>query len=261
MSIEKMNDLCSMTIAGLDPSGGAGIIADCKTFHAHGIYATCVVTAITAQNPYNVSNIGKTDLKLLEDEIDEILNVYPVEFVKTGVLYSGDIVKLVSKKIKEYQLKAVVDPVMISESGRNLTGESYVEYLKKYLLKNSYIITPNVHEAEIISDSSITNQEDMINVAEKLSKRCNVVITGGHMQGNDILSYNDKIYEIKGKMIDSDNTHGTGCTYSSAVTSRLVQGYNIIDSCKMSNMFVQKCIINGFNKTPYQFWEQIPFRG
>ena len=170
MSIEKMNKKCSMTIAGLDPSGGAGIIADCKTFHAHGIYATCVVTAVTAQNPYCVTGIGGVDLDLIESEIDEILSVYPIRYIKTGMLYSGDIIKLVSRKIKEYDLRAVVDPVMVSESGGDLTGKSFIEYMNKYLVKNSFIITPNIHEAEKLSNKTITSEEDMISVAEKLSK-------------------------------------------------------------------------------------------
>ena len=221
MSIEKMNKKCSMTIAGLDPSGGAGIIADCKTFHAHGIYATCVVTAVTAQNPYCVTGIGG-DLDLIESEIDEILSVYPIRYIKTGMLYSGDIIKLVSRKIKEYDLRAVVDPVMVSESGGDLTGKSFIEYMNKYLVKNSFIITPNIHEAEKLSNKTITSEQDMISVAE-------------------------------------DNTHGTVCIYSSAITSRLIEGYNLYESCKKSNEFIRNSIKYGFNKTPYQFWKNIEF--
>ena len=247
---EKMINDCSMTIAGLDPSGGAGIIADCKTFHAHAVYATCVTTAITAQNPYNVSQIEALTPSIISEEIDLIMDVYPIEYIKTGMLYSSDIIQVVSKKIKEYDLKAVVDPVMISESGKSLLNNDYVESFKKNLLEKAYIITPNIHEAEILSDKTIEDEEDMIEVAESLSKYTNIVITGGHMQGNDILSFDDKIHKINGKLIDTDNTHGTGCTYSSAITS-------IIDSCKNSNEFIQKCIKNGFNKTPYQFWDKI----
>ncbi|WP_455645880.1 bifunctional hydroxymethylpyrimidine kinase/phosphomethylpyrimidine kinase [Methanosphaera sp.] len=259
MSTEKMNDKCSMSIAGLDPSGGAGIIADCKTFHAHGIYATCVVTAITAQNPFSVTGIQKIDLSIIDEEINQILDVYPVEYMKTGMLYSGDIVKLVSKKIKEYQLKAIVDPVMISESGKNLTHDTYVDSFRKYLLENAYLITPNIHEAEEISKTKITTEEDMINVAEKLSKGNSTVITGGHMQGNDILYSDDEIYKINGELIPTDNTHGTGCTYSSAVACNLIKGYSLKKSCENSNKFIKNSIIHGFNKTPYQFWDNIKF--
>lgn len=260
MYTEKMNKMCSMTIAGLDSCGGAGIIADCKTFHAHSIYATVVATTITAQNPYSVTGIEKVSLDLIDKQINEILDVFPIEYIKVGLLYTGEIVKLVSDKIKEYQLKAIVDPVMISESGSNLIDETYVDCFKKYLLKKSYIITPNIHEAEILSNKKITNQNDMNKICKELSYDNSVVITGGHMHGNDILYTNDKIYEIKGSLIPSNNTHGTGCTYSSAITSRLIQGYSLPDSCKLSNEFIRNSIIEGFNKTPYQFWEKIKFK-
>ncbi len=253
---EKMKSNCSLSIAGLDPSGGAGILADCKTFHAHGIYATCVVTCITAQNPFGVINIQEIDLKVIEDEIDQILDVYPIKYIKTGMLYSEDIIKLVSRKISEYDISAVVDPVMISESGSELAKDEYPEYIKKYLLKKSYLITPNIHEAEKLSGKSITNEEDMKEVAEYLSYDNNVVITGGHLKGNDILCFEDKIYEIKGNMIPSNNTHGTGCTYSSAVTSNLIKGENIVESCQKSNQFIQKAIKNGYNYAPNQFYEK-----
>ena len=252
---EMLNDNCCLSIAGLDPSGGAGILADCKTFHAYGLYACCVVTAITAQNPFEVNNIQAIDSSVIEDEIDTVLDVYPLEYIKTGMLYSKDIVKIVAGKIKEYQLKAVVDPVMISESGSNLTEDNFSSFLNKYLIKNAYIITPNIHEAEQLSNIKISNEEDMIKVAEKLSSTSNVVITGGHLNGNDILCCEDEIHQIMGNMIDSDNTHGTGCTYSSSVASCLIKGDNLKTSCIKSNEFIQKAIKAGYNKTPNQFFK------
>lgn len=253
-----MNENCSMSIAGLDASGGAGILADCKTFHSYGIYATCVVTAITAQNPFEVNNIQEVDIKVIEDEIDTILDVYPIKYIKTGMLYSKDIVKLVASKIKEYQLKAVVDPVMISESGKNLTQNNFADYLNKYLVKKSYIITPNIHEAEELSGIKINNEEDMKDVAYKLSYDNNVIITGGHLKGNDILCFDDKIHTIEGQLIDTDNTHGTGCTFSTALTSNLIRGYDILQSCVNSNRYIQDAIKNGYNKTPNQFFNYNP---
>ncbi|WP_323736881.1 bifunctional hydroxymethylpyrimidine kinase/phosphomethylpyrimidine kinase [Methanosphaera sp. ISO3-F5] len=252
----EMRDNCSLSIAGLDPSGGAGILADCKTFHAHGIYANCVVTCITAQNPFGVINIQEVDLDVLCDEIDQVLSVYPIEYIKTGMLYSSEIIKLVSGKIREYGVKAVVDPVMISESGSDLTKLDYPECLKKDLLKESYLITPNIHEAEQLSGKQISNEEDMKSVAEYLGKKTNVVITGGHLNGNDILYYEDEIHNIEGKLIPSKNTHGTGCTYSTAITSNLIKKYDIIESCKKSNNFIQEAIKNGYNYTPNQFYKK-----
>ncbi|HIH36137.1 MAG TPA: bifunctional hydroxymethylpyrimidine kinase/phosphomethylpyrimidine kinase [Methanosphaera sp.] len=252
---EKMKDNCSMSIAGLDPSGGAGIIADCKTFHAHNVYANCVVTCVTAQNPFGVINIQELDLKVIEDEINQILDVYPIEFFKTGMLYSKDIVKLVSKKISEYNLKAVVDPVMISESGSDLTKDDFHKYLKKHILEKSYLITPNIHEAEKLSDMKISNEEDMKKVAKFLSYDNSVVITGGHLNGNDILVENDEVHTIQGKLIKSNNTHGTGCTHSAAITSNLINGETLLDSCKKSNIFLQNAIKYGYNYAPNQFYK------
>lgn len=251
---EKMKDNCSMSIAGLDPSGGAGIIADCKTFHAHNVYANCVVTCVTAQNPFGVINIQELDLKVIEDEINQILDVYPIEYFKTGMLYSKNIVKLVSRKISEYDLKAVVDPVMISESGSDLTTDDFHKHLKKYILKKSYLITPNIHEAEKLSDKKINNEEDMKEVAELLSYDNNVVITGGHLNGNDILVDNGEVHCIEGKLIESNNTHGTGCTHSAAITSNLINGETLLDSCKKSNEFLQNAIRYGYNYAPNQFY-------
>lgn len=245
-----------MSIAGLDPSGGAGILADCKTFSSLGVYATCVVTAVTSQNPFDVRSIQAIDTHIIEDEIDCIMDSYPIEFIKTGMLYNEDIIRLVSRKIREYQLKAVVDPVMISESGKDLTSSNFAECLNKYLVKNSYIITPNIHEAEKLSDMKINNEEDMKEVAYKLSYDNNVVITGGHLKGNDVLCCDDNIHLISGSLIDSDNTHGTGCTYSSALASHLICGNSLVDSCIKSNEYIQKAIKEGYNNTPNQFFKK-----
>ena len=256
MSKEKMKSNCSLSVAGLDPSGGAGIIADCKTFHAHGVYANCVVTCITAQNPFGVVNIQEIDLDVIEDELNQILEVYPITYFKTGMLYSEEIIKLVSRKIEEYNIKAVVDPVMISESGSDLTSEGFPKFIRKHLLKKSFLITPNIHEAEQLSGKKINDEEDMKKVAELLSYNNNVVITGGHLNGNDILYHDGNIHKIKGKLIPSNNTHGTGCTYSAAITSNLINGENIINACKKSNDFIQEAIKNGYNYTPNQFFKK-----
>ena len=253
---EKMKSNCSLSIAGLDPSGGAGILADAKTFHAHDIYANCVVTCITAQNPFSVINIHELDLKVIEDEINQILDVYPIKFIKTGMLYSERIVKLVSRKIIEYNLCAVVDPVMISESGYNLGSENFPNILNKHLIKKSYIITPNIHEAELLSGKKIADEEDMKNVAEYLSNSNYTVITGGHLNGNDILCYEDNIHSIKGNLIPSNNTHGTGCSYSAAIASNLIKNEDIVSACKNSNIFIQNAIREGYNYTPNQFYKK-----
>lgn len=244
---------CSMTIAGLDPSGGAGLLADLKTFHAHNIYATCVCSILTAQNPFKVTNIKKVDTSFIADEIDTIMQVYPIEYIKTGVLYSNEIIKTVNQKVSEYNLKVIVDPVMISESGCDLSGNNFADNLKENLLKNTYLTTPNIHEAEQLTGIRINCEDDMIKAALKLNKYTNCVITGGHLHGNDILCQDGEITKIKGHIIESDNTHGTGCNYSAAITSNLIHGKSLYNSCEDANKYIQKTIKNGFYNTPYQF--------
>ncbi|WP_304125663.1 bifunctional hydroxymethylpyrimidine kinase/phosphomethylpyrimidine kinase [Methanosphaera cuniculi] len=244
---------CSMTIAGLDPSAGAGLLADLKTFQAHNIYATCVCSTLTAQNPFEVKNVKKVDPSFIADEIDMIMDVYPIKYIKTGVLYANDIIKMVNKKVVEYDLSVIVDPVMISESGCDLSGDNFADNLKENLLKNAYLTTPNIHEAEQLTNMKIETEDDMINAALKLNKYCNCVITGGHLYGNDILCVDGEITKIKGNMIKSDNTHGTGCNYSAAITSNLIHKKSLKQSCHDANKYIQKSIMNGFYNTPYQF--------
>ena len=137
-----------MSIAGVDPSAGAGVYADLKTFQALGVYGTGIVTALTAQNPYKFFSIKPISPAYIEEQIDSVMDSYEVEFIKTGMLYSPEIIRLVSEKIKEYDLKAVVDPVMVATSGGDLTKEDLAVALNKYLLPKSILTTPNISEAE-----------------------------------------------------------------------------------------------------------------
>ena len=149
-----------MSIAGVDPSGGAGVFADLKTFQAIGVYGTGIVTALTAQNPYEFFSTLPVSEEYIEEQIDSVLDAYEVEFVKTGMLYSPEIIKLVAKKIDEYNLKAVVDPVMVATSGGDLTKEDIAKAMNKYLLPNAILTTPNIAEAEKLTDFEINSKED-----------------------------------------------------------------------------------------------------
>ena len=144
-----------MSIAGVDPSGGAGVFADLKTFQAIGVYGTGIVTALTAQNPYKFFSTLPVSPEYIEDQIDSVMDSYSVEYIKTGMLYSPEIIRLVSKKIREYDLKAVVDPVMVATSGGDLTKEDIAKALNRYLLPNSVLTTPNVAEAEKLTGLTI----------------------------------------------------------------------------------------------------------
>ena len=151
-----------MSIAGVDPSGGAGVFADLKTFQAIGVYGCGIVTALTAQNPYKFFSTMPVSPEYIEEQIDSVMDSYEVEFIKTGMLYSPEIIELVSKKVKEYHLKAVVDPVMVATSGGDLTKEDIADAFNKYLLPQSILTTPNVSEAEKLSGIDINTKEDAI---------------------------------------------------------------------------------------------------
>ncbi|MDP3623393.1 MAG: bifunctional hydroxymethylpyrimidine kinase/phosphomethylpyrimidine kinase, partial [Methanobacteriaceae archaeon] len=215
--------MIAISIAGFDPSGGAGILSDLKTFSALGVYGTGVITALTAQNVQRVSSILPIESDFIEEQIDLILEDLPVIYGKTGMLYSKEIIKSVSKKISEYDLKIVVDPVMVAGSGGSLSKEGMASAIKKYLLKEALIVTPNVFEAELLSGINIETQEDAIDAAHKIGKICDVVVTGGHLDGDNIL-YNGQISVISGELIESNNTHGSGCSFSAAIAAYMSKG-------------------------------------
>ena len=236
-----------MSIAGLDPSGGAGLLADIKTFQAIGVYGTGIVTALTAQNPYRFFSIKAVDADYIGEEIDSVLDSYEIEFIKTGMLYSPQIIKLVSKKIKEYDLKAVVDPVMIATSGGDLTKEDIADALNRYLLPQAILTTPNISEAERLTGLKINSKEDAFKASEKI--RCDNIITGGHLDGINTININGEISFKKQELIKSDNLHGTGCNLSSAIVAYLSKNNDLYTSILKSLDYVYEGIKNGDNGT------------
>lgn len=232
-----------MSIAGVDPSGGAGIFADLKTFQAIGVYGTGIVTALTSQNPYEFFSTQPVSPEYIEEQIDSVMDAYNVEFVKTGMLYSPEIIKLVAEKVKEYDLKAVVDPVMVATSGGNLTKEDIADAFNKYLLPKSILTTPNVSEAEKLSGININNKEDAIKATELID--CNCFITGGHLDGINVINVNNEITVKKQDLIETENLHGSGCNLSSAITAYLAKENSLIDSCFKAMDYVYDGIKNG----------------
>ena len=232
-----------MSIAGVDPSGGAGIFADLKTFQAIGAYGTGIVTALTSQNPYEFFSTQPVSPEYIEEQIDSVMDAYDVEFVKTGMLYSPEIIKLVAEKIREYDLKAVVDPVMVATSGGNLTKEDIADAFNKYLLPKSILTTPNVSEAEKLSGININNKEDAIKATELID--CNCFITGGHLDGINVININNEITVKKQDLIETENLHGSGCNLSSAITAYLAKENSLMDSCFKAMDYVYNGIKNG----------------
>ena len=232
-----------MSIAGVDPSGGAGVFADLKTFQAIGVYGCGIVTALTAQNPFKFFSTQPISPEYIEEEIDSVLDSYEIEFIKTGMLYSPDIIKLVSKKIKEYDLKVVVDPVMVATSGGDLTKEDIAIALNKYLLPKAILTTPNIAEAEKLTNFEIKTKEDAIKASKKI--KCDNIITGGHLDGINTINIDNNITIKKQELIKTENLHGTGCNLSSAIVAYLAKGNELENSILKSLDYVYEGIKNG----------------
>ena len=238
-----------MSIAGVDPSGGAGIFADIKTFQALGVYGTGIVTALTAQNPQKMYSLKAIETSYVEEQIDAVLDTYNVEYIKTGMLYSTDIIKSVSKKIREYNLKAVVDPVMVATSGGELAKNDLSQNLLKYLLPKAILTTPNVSEAEKLTNIKITNEEEAKKACEKLGKTCNNIITGGHLNGINTINIDGTTSIFKQKLLKTDNLHGSGCNFSAAIVSYLSQENDLKTSILKASDYTYESIKNGKYET------------
>ena len=232
-----------MSIAGVDPSGGAGVLTDIKAFQAIGVYGTGVVTALTAQNPYKFFSTMPIPEEYVEEQIDSVLDAYEVEFIKTGMLYSPEIIKMVSKKIEQYDLKAVVDPVMVATSGGDLTREDLAKAMNKYLLPKSILTTPNISEAEKLTNSKISSKEDAIKASELIG--CDNIITGGHLDGINTINIDGDVSIIKQELIKTDNLHGTGCNLSAAITAFLAKNNDLHTSILKALDYVYEGIKNG----------------
>ena len=216
--------MIGLSIAGFDPSGGAGISTDIKTMAAHGVHGCAVVTALTAQNPKKVFSVEPISTSYICEQIDSIFDEYSIKYSKTGLLYSKEIIQLVSKKVGEYDLSIVVDPVMVASAGDALAKMEIADALKKYLLKETLLVTPNISEAEKLSNININSIDDAKEAAYKIGEYCNVMITGGHLNGTNII-YNkekDEISTLHQDLIKTDNLHGTGCSLSAAICANLI---------------------------------------
>ena len=245
--------LSALTIAGFDPSGGAGILNDIKTFHSLNIYGTGVVTALTAQNVNKVEGVMPVDVEFIKKQIDLVLEEEKVVYAKTGMLYSPEIINAIADKVKKHDLKLVVDPVMIAGSGGLLSKNNVAQSLKKDLLPLAHLTTPNIYEAQAISGIEIKTEEDAKKAASKIGKICNVVVTGGHLKGNDVL-YHGSVKVIEGELLETGNVHGSGCTYSAACTSYLIKGFKLEEAVIKAGIFTRKSIEYGLKGTLNQFW-------
>lgn len=233
----------ALTIAGSDSSGGAGIQADIKTMTANGVFAMSAVTALTAQNTTGVKDIMEVSPEFLKEQLDCVFTDIRPDAVKIGMVSSSELIRAIAEKLKEYKAEnIVVDPVMVATSGARLISEDAVETLKEYLLPEADILTPNIPEAEVLSGMRIRTEEDMISAGQKISEAYHlaVLVKGGHQlnDANDLLCHGGVCRWFYGKRIDNPNTHGTGCTLSSAIASNLAKGFSMEESVERAKTYI-----------------------
>ena len=233
----------ALSIAGTDCTGGAGIQADIKTMTANRVFAMSVITAVVAQNTTGVIDIAEMTPEFLAEQIDAVFtDIYP-DAVKIGMVSSSALIKVIADKLTEYEAgHIVVDPVMVATAGSRLLKSDALESLTKELLPLAEIVTPNIPEAVMLSDMDIRSKEDMEKAAKAIHERygCNVLLKGGHdlNDANDLLYTKEAVKWFKGKRIDNPNTHGTGCTLSSAIAANLAKGFDLETSVKRAKEYI-----------------------
>ena len=233
----------ALTIAGSDSSGGAGIQADIKTMTANGVFATCAVTALTAQNTTGVTDILESTPHFLAEQLDAVFTDIVPDAVKIGMVSSAELIAVIAEKLRQYGAeRVVVDPVMVATSGAKLLRDDAIHALTSQLLPLATVLTPNIPEAEILSGLTITDAAGMEAAARTISQRygCAVLCKGGHQinDADDLLWRGGAGKWFKGRRIDNPNTHGTGCTLSSAIASNLAKGYDLDTSVERAKAYI-----------------------
>lgn len=233
----------ALSIAGSDSSGGAGIQADIKTMTMNGVYAMSAITALTAQNTTGVRAIQESTPEFLQQQIDAVFeDIYP-DAVKIGMVSSTGLIEVIADRLQFYQAKnIVVDPVMVATSGSSLMKTDAVQVLLDKLFPIATVVTPNIPEAEVISDCAVKNRDDMLTAAKKINAMygCAVLLKGGHNinNANDLLFANGTYQWFEGKRINNPNTHGTGCTLSSAIAANLAKGFSLDESVYRAKEYI-----------------------
>ena len=233
----------ALTIAGSDCSGGAGIQADLKTMTMNGVYAMSAITAMTAQNTTGVRAIQQSTPEFLKQQLDAVFEDIAPDAVKIGMVASGELICVIADRLRHYSAKnVVVDPVMVATSGSSLMETGAIKTLVEELLPLATLVTPNIPEAQVLSGLTIERKEDMIAAAKQMGDRyhCAVLLKGGHSihDANDLLYANGDVVWFEGKRIDNPNTHGTGCTLSSAIASNLAKGFSLARSVQRAKDYI-----------------------
>jgi hydroxymethylpyrimidine/phosphomethylpyrimidine kinase len=236
----------ALTIAGSDPSGGAGIQADLKTFHQFGVYGEAVITLLTVQNSVRVSRVEVMPADLVEQQLAAVLEDIPPRAAKTGALGSTEVVRAMARAAAEFQFPLVVDPVMVSKHGHKLLPEAAIDALRRELLPCATLLTPNIPEAEALSGIPIRSPEDIRHAACRLREMGAraVLIKGGHLEGDaiDVLFDGSLWHEFPAPRIVTRHTHGTGCTYSAAIVAGLARGLALAEAVGKAKQFIHEAI-------------------
>ena len=233
----------ALTVAGSDCSGGAGIQADIKTMTMNGVFAMSAITALTAQNTTGVRAIQESTPGFLKQQIDAVFeDIFP-DAVKIGMVSSSELIRVITDRLRYHKaMNIVVDPVMIASSGSALMKSEAVKVLTEELLPIASLVTPNIPEANVLSEMVIANREDMLTAAKKIGNSfgCAVLLKGGHSvnDANDLLYANGESRWFEGKRINNPNTHGTGCTLSSAIAANLAKGYTLDEAVKRAKDYI-----------------------
>ena len=242
-----------LTIAGSDSGGGAGIQADIKAISAMGCYAASAITAVTVQNTIGVQAVHPVPLDILEGQIDSVLSDIGADAIKIGMLHSAEVVNLVADLLEKYGIRNIVlDPVMVSTSGHRLIEEDAVEVIKSRLMPLSRVITPNIPEAEILAGCRISSEDDFDEIARKLSYngKISVLLKAGHLEGESLVDYfynaeDGSMTRLPSKRVNTVNTHGTGCTLSSAFAASLAKGEELTTAARSAKAYIEQAIISG----------------
>jgi hydroxymethylpyrimidine/phosphomethylpyrimidine kinase len=243
--------IAALTIAGSDPSGGAGIQADLKTFHQFGVYGEAVITLITVQNTQRVSRVDLLSAPTIAEQINAVVEDIPPQAAKTGALGNAEIAEAVTEAAKAFSFPLVVDPVMISKHGGRLLSPDAEEALKRRLLPLAFLVTPNIPEAEALAGMQVRSEDDMRLAADRiLEYGCRaVLVKGGHLAGEpvDILRWpaggsENGFLRYPAKRVPTKHTHGTGCTYSAAITAALALGHPLPEAIGISREYLQQAI-------------------
>ena len=236
----------ALTIAGSDPSGGAGIQADLKTFHQFGVYGEAVLTLLTVQNTVTVSRVEVLSPTLVLEQLLAVLDDIPPAAAKTGALGSREVIETLASVLTARSFPLVVDPVMISKHGAALIQETARIALRRHLLPCATLVTPNLHEAAALTGMEVDSLETMKESARRLAGEtgASVLVKGGHLteSATDILFHSGEFHEFPGQRFDTPHTHGTGCTYSAAITACLALGLDLVDSVARAKRFITEAI-------------------